>query len=79
MFVQPRKARGKLYRYYQCASRNHTAISADELEKLVEDQFLEASETSRSANVFGSRTTLGKQSCERPSRRSMSYPRRLAE
>jgi site-specific DNA recombinase len=42
MYFQPSKARGKLYRYYQCASRNHTAISTDELEKLVEDEFLEA-------------------------------------
>ncbi len=42
MYFQPSKARGKLYRYYQCASRKHTALSADELEELVEDEFLEA-------------------------------------
>ena len=42
MYYQPSKARGKLYRYYQCASRKHTAISADDLEDLVEREFLEA-------------------------------------
>jgi site-specific DNA recombinase len=42
MYFQPSKVRGKLYRYYQCASRKHTAVSADDLEKLVEDEFLEA-------------------------------------
>ena len=42
MYFQPSKARGKLYRYYQCASRKHTAVSADDLEKSVEDEFLEA-------------------------------------
>ena len=42
MYFQPSKARGKLYRYYQCASRKHTAVSADELEKLVENEFLGA-------------------------------------
>lgn len=42
MYYQPSKARGKLYRYYQCASRKHTAISADDLESLVEQEFLEA-------------------------------------
>ena len=42
MYFQPSKARGKLYRYYQCQSRKHTAVSADDLEKLVEDEFLEA-------------------------------------
>jgi len=42
MYYQPSKARGKLYRYYQCASRKHTAISADDLESLMEQEFLEA-------------------------------------
>jgi site-specific DNA recombinase len=42
MYFQPSKARGKLYRYYQCASRKYTAVSADDLEELVEQQFLEA-------------------------------------
>ncbi len=42
MYFQPTKARGKLYRYYQCASRKHTAISADDLEALMEQEFLEA-------------------------------------
>ena len=42
MYLQPSKARGKLYRYYQCASRKHTAMSADDVEKPVEGQFLEA-------------------------------------
>jgi hypothetical protein len=42
MYFQPSKARGKLYRYYQCASRTHTAMSADDLEKDVGDHFLEA-------------------------------------
>jgi DNA invertase Pin-like site-specific DNA recombinase len=42
MYFQPSKARGKLYRYYQCASRVHTAISADELETLIENEFLGA-------------------------------------
>jgi DNA invertase Pin-like site-specific DNA recombinase len=42
MYFQPSKARGKLYRYYQCASRKHTAISADDLEALIEQEFLEA-------------------------------------
>jgi site-specific DNA recombinase len=42
MYFQPSKARGKLYRYYQCASRKHTAVAADDLEELVENEFLEA-------------------------------------
>lgn len=42
MYYQPSKVRGKLYRYYQCASRKHTAVSADDLEGLVGEQFLEA-------------------------------------
>jgi site-specific DNA recombinase len=42
MYFQPSKARGKLYRYYQCSSRKHTAVSADDLEELVMQEFLEA-------------------------------------
>jgi site-specific DNA recombinase len=42
MYFQPSKARGKLYRYYQCATRQHTAMSADDLEKMIEGEFLQA-------------------------------------
>ena len=62
MYFQPSKARGKLYRYYQCASRKHTALSADELEELVEDERPRRLGMTLSGNVFGSPVTRTRQS-----------------